>query len=350
MDENAIKTNTAEDPAKRDRSRMPKPAKAILIVLACIVTLLLILVIGINIYMHVCYATFYDRAHSEFEIPGTNSGFIVQDLNYAENEDAWLFSGYGSKGSPSPVYVRDRNGKVAKLEVQGLNGDVYTGHGSGITSNDDFVFLTCEDGYLVFNKGDLVNADGTTPVKAIAQVDLDFTPAFLNIEQGRLYAGNFYFPNDYETPQEHHILTSDSSMNMAILYEYEPDANEEYGFAQTPSRIFSIPEKVQGVTFTPEGNIVLSCSYALATSQLRTYDAAKLVQNGTFRADDSDVPLYILDSKSLIADIEAPPMTEGIEYTNGRIYISNESASNKYIFGKLYGAGVVYSISLADFI
>lgn len=43
-------------------------------------------------------------------------------------------------------------------------------------------------------------------------------------------------------------------------------------------------------------------------------------------------------------------MSEGIEYHDGRIYISEEAASNKYIFGKLYGAGVVYSLPENAFI
>ena len=37
-------------------------------------------------------------------------------------------------------------------------------------------------------------------------------------------------------------------------------------------------------------------------------------------------------------------MAEGIESYDGRVYVSDESASNKYFFGKLYGAGVVYSL------
>ena len=50
------------------------------------------------------------------------------------------------------------------------------------------------------------------------------------------------------------------------------------------------------------------------------------------------MPLYYFDSTNLVSDLSAPPMSEGIEYHDGRIYISEEAASNKYIFGKLYGA------------
>lgn len=64
----------------------------------------------------------------------------------------------------------------------------------------------------------------------------------------------------------------------------------------------------------------------------------------TFMVKGKSVPLSFLERSCLVAEISAPPMTEGIEYHDGRVYISEESASNKYIFGKLYGAGDVFSI------
>lgn len=39
-------------------------------------------------------------------------------------------------------------------------------------------------------------------------------------------------------------------------------------------------------------------------------------------------------------------MTEGVESHDGLVYIAEESASNKYLFGKLYGAGMVYALTL----
>ena len=101
---------------------------------------------------------------------------------------------------------------------------------------------------------------------------------------------------------------------------------------------------------------MLSTSYGFAASHLLTYqispenmfDAARANANGdaalTFFVDGRSVPLFFLDSTNLVSDLEAPPMTEGIEYHDGRVYISEESASNKYIFGKLYGAGDVFSL------
>ncbi len=37
-------------------------------------------------------------------------------------------------------------------------------------------------------------------------------------------------------------------------------------------------------------------------------------------------------------------MSEGIENHDGKLFVSFESASNKYIFGKLYGGGAVFAV------
>ena len=57
------------------------------------------------------------------------------------------------------------------------------------------------------------------------------------------------------------------------------------------------------------------------------------------------VPLYVIDSKTLVDTIEAPPMAEEIVYLDGKIWIMNESASNKYIFGKFTTGNTLFSVN-----
>ena len=69
--------------------------------------------------------------------------------------------------------------------------------------------------------------------------------------------------------------------------------------------------------------------------------------DGTFTTGSGDeVELFCLDSRNLTEDLVGPPMQEGIESHDGRVYTTGESASNKYIFGKLCGAGRVYAVQL----
>lgn len=303
-------------------------------------------VVALNIYVRVAFGPFYDQAERVFDIPGVNAGFVCQDLDHLETTDAWLFSGYMADHSPSPLYRRDADGAVARLTVTLPDGDAFAGHGSAITSTDRYAYLACEGGYLVLDAEEVASAADGQVLGALAKVELDFSPAFMNIEGGTLYAGNFYFPGDYETPGEHRIVTADGTENPAVMYAYPADAEGAYGFAEQAARVYSIPAMVQGMAITDEGQLVLSTSYGLRSSHLLGYDLAALNPEGTFQADGATVPLYVLDSRSQVADVEAPPMTEGIESHGGKVYVSEESACNKYIFGKLYGAGYVYALEV----
>lgn len=323
-----------------------RPLKVAGIAVAVILGLAVLALIGANVYVRVAYAPFYERAEAQFPIPSVATGFVPQDLNRLDEADAWLFSGYQAGGGPSPLYRRDADGSVARLAVTLPDGTPYEGHGSAVTSTGEHVLLACEGGYLVLGAQEVAEAPDGSTVQARGLVGLDFSPAFMNVEQGMLYAGNFYFPEAYETPAHHRIATADGTENSAVMYAYAPSAEGRFGFAEQPARVYSIPAKVQGMAITPAGQMVLSCSYGLASSHLMAYDLGRAQAEGTFQADNTAVPLYVLDSRSLVADLEAPPMTEGIESYDGLVYVSEESASNKYLFGKLYGAGVVYALPL----
>lgn len=346
MNETVTSAEQAEIQDIEVQKRFPKSAKIILIVIAAILALLLIGLIAVNIYARTAFSSFYEQAENEFAIPGIDSGFVPQDLDFYDMGQTWLFSGYMADGSASPVYKRYIDGTVSEMYVKNPDGTDYTGHGSGITSTDQYIYLTCDDGYLVIDARVFITAGEGESIQALAKVDMDFSPAFLNIENGELMAGNFYISGAYETPEEHHIDNADGTQNQAVMYAYPADESAEYGFASQADRVYSIPDQVQGICAAEDGTAVFSTSYGIAPSHLLVYDFNQLDQEGTLNADGRDVPLYVFDSRSFVADIVAPPMTEGIESHDGRIYICEESASNKYIFGKLYGAGEVYSVEI----
>lgn len=327
---------------------LPKPAKIVIVIAVILVCLVLLVVVGFNIYMRTTYSSFFDDAKQEFKLPGIDSGFIPQDLDFYDQDSVWLVSGYMSDDGASPLYKRTSDGTIDKINLKDEEGSDYTGHGSAVTSTEDNVFITCEYGYLVFSAEDIISAQNGDTVTAIDKVSLDFSPAFMNIEQDGLLLGNFYHPGAYETPDEHTIATVDESDNNAVLYVYPSNLDAEYGFSRIPDRVYSIPDRVQGVCATDDGKLIFSSSYGFNPSHILIFDVTELESEGVFLADGSNVPLYVLDSRSQLEDIVAPPMTEGIETHEDRIFISEESATNKYIFGKLYGAGYVYSIDLDD--
>lgn len=345
--EGTIMSETETTKVQHQR-RLPRPVEIILIVIAAIMCLAVLAVIIVNIFVRVSFGTFYEQSGREFTIPGLDSGFIPQDIDYYDVGETWLFSGYMADGSPSPVYKRYINGEITEVFVRDADGNIYDGHGSAITSNDDFIYLTCENGYLVFDANDLIELTDGESITALKKVDVDFSPAFMNIENDELYLGNFYHPEAYETPDNHHIDTTDGTQNQAVMYVYGSNPLFQYGFSSSPVRAYSIPDRVQGICATPDEKLIFSTSYGLAGSRILAYDTEGMLPDGYFSTSSGDVPLFILDSRTQLEDLEAPPMTEGIETHEGRIFISNESATNKYIFGKLYGANEVLSIPIPE--
>ena len=239
--------------------------KGLAIAVGSLLGLAAVAVAGFNIYIHATYADFYQQARQEFPIPDINGGFVPQDMAWLEGSQQWLFSGYMGDHGPSPLYRTSESGtNVVKFFVTNPDGSTYVGHGGGVTADGQFTFLTTEGGYLVLNTQEVATAEEGAQVQAIAQVDIGIDPAFINIQNGALYTGVFYYETDYPTPAEQHLTAPDGTQNKAVMYVFDADADGEFGYANGPSRVFSIPDRVQGVCFNSQGQMVLSCSWGAA--------------------------------------------------------------------------------------
>lgn len=320
--------------------------RIILGVIAGLFALVMIVVLAFVGYMRITYASFFEQATAAFDTPGMTTGFIPQDLDYMEGSDVWLFSGYIDEKQPSPVWKRLGQNYSSVFYVNMPDGTPYAGHGSGITSYGDKVLLTTDGGYLVLAAQDVSAATDGSTITAIDSVEVGFDPAFLNAQNDVLYTGVFYMEGTYDSPDEMHLKAPDGRENHAVMYAYAADANTTSGFADMPQAVYSIPDKVQGVALASDSKMAFSTSWGFSASQIFLYDSSRMLQQGTYSVNGQDVPLYFCDQTSHVGTVEAPPMMEGIDQFDGRLYLSNEAASNKYIFGKLYGAQTVYWLKL----
>lgn len=157
--------------------------------------------------------------------------------------------------------------------------------GSAITTTDRYAFLACEDGCLVFDAADLATVGAGGTVDVISSVDLEITPAFMNVENDTLYAGTFHLIPSYPAPDAHHLIAPSGNENAGVIFAYPADVNAPYGFATQAAYVYSIPDAVQGMAVLPDGNIMLSSSYGLTSSHLRTYDVYDAQQGAAFLVD-----------------------------------------------------------------
>ena len=309
--------------------------KVLLYILIAVVMLLLVLRFGVT----AVYFDFFDHAQSEFLIPGLASNWVPQGFDYLESEKVYLMCGYMSDDTASRVYVRQEDGQTHYVELLYADGTPYRKHAGGICASGKYVYVAGDDGVDVFLLSDVLEEQ---EAKKLGKIVTGHDMAYCSFYNGYLLAGNFYHPETYETPAEHRITTPAGDSNTSLMIIFKMDENVEFGIDPTPVAAFSAPEKVQGVCFTSDDEIVLSTSYSVKSSHLY-YHRIDTARSATVTACGVEVPLYYLDSATLTDTVTLPPMSEELVYMDGRVQVMCESACNKYIFGKFIRGYQVFS-------
>lgn len=306
-----------------------------------IVVALLLLLLALRFGVTVVYFDYFNNAEAEFMTPGLTSAWVPQGFDYVQKDELYLMSGYMSDGTASRVYVRKDNGDTHFVELKNADGTDYTRHSGGVCQNGEFVYVAGKKGVEVFRYKDFLSQGSAVNVGTISA---DYEIAFCSIYKGYLFAGNFYYPGTYETPEEHRITTPAGDANTSLITIYKVDELEEFGVNPKPVAAISAPDKIQGVCFTYDDEIVLSTSYSVPSSHLY-YHRIDTGRSSSIEVCETEVPLYYLDSATLIETVTLPPMSEELVFKDGRVYILCESACNKYIFGKFIRGYQVFSYS-----
>ena len=99
--------------------------------------------------------------------------------------------------------------------------------------------------------------------------------------------------------------------------------------------ILAAPDRIQGITLTGTDKVVLSQSYGRNNkSTLFFYDnPIGEKPHSTTNLNGKQVPVFFLDGKLPCETVQAPPMTEGLAYADGVLYILFESGADKYANG-----------------
>ncbi len=307
------------------------------VILAASIALLssLLLLLLVNTVFHIVYADFYANAERDFKIPGLNSKFVPQGIE--ETPKGVIVSGYMKDKSASRIYITDGK-KSSFAELFNADGTPHTGHGGGIDFFGDRVFLTGNGVINILSLEDI--ADGNGKAKISGTFDPIVSPAWCCVKNGYLLTGSFASKTikSYPPRAEEIIKTPAGEENVALVLAFKLDEHAPLGISESPEFAISTGEKVQGLSFADDGTIILSTSYGLSSSELIFHSVEKMLsREGKYKIQDGEIPLYFLDGTSRIKTIKAPPMAEELMVKDGYVYIMNESASDKYIFGKLLG-------------
>lgn len=298
------------------------------------------------------YDAFYSRTEVEFAQPGIEAGYTQQGLTFDEESGLFLLSGYMTDSSlASRIYVVDESAESASeryVELK-LDGENFNGHLGGIAVYGDTVWLGDERTVYTVRLSDVLSAESGASVSITGSFSVINKASFLNVTDGKLWVGEFYRDGSYEVDESHRLTTPAGDTNYAFVSEYNIDESAPNGLSSlVPERILSVTAQVQGMTISAEGKFVLSTSYSLPNSKIYIHENVLAGEAGsTFEVESVDVPVYFLDSSSLIETIDAPCMAEEVVYKDGKVYVSFESACKKYRVFVREQLKDIYSFELA---
>ena len=326
-----------------------KAIKITAIVLGTIVALFLVLYAVLAIIRSIAYKESMKLREYVCTIPEIGSGYAPQGIGYSEEQDLYIMTGYDKDGNtvlylvkenvPTRVYLADETGGELK------------GHAGGVTCTKDYVYIA--NGYRldVYSLNELMNANGNR-ISALSHFSVDNSASFCFSDNENIYVGEFYRPGNYETDSAHHYVTPNGDENKAIVSCYPLDADGAID-AVSPKYAISITGLVQGFA-VKDGTFILSRSYGLKNSQIEYY--SELKEDGatvkiTFKLEpergEMQIPLYYLDSTNLVKSLTLPAFSEDLTVKGDRVIVTNESACNKYIVGKLFAGNKVYSYPIS---
>ena len=300
--------------------------KGLVILIVAILCLVLLLVGGLNIAKFPIYSEYYSMEETLCTNPGLDDGFVCQGICVSEENGVILVSGYMADKSNSRIYVTDFESNSYFVELTRNGGEKYTGHAGGIALTGDTVYISNGSKLYVFSLTDVLNAKNGEKVDIGEGVKVSSAASFVYADEEYVYVGEFNNPAE---EQKEHIYGE----NHSIIEKYSHDDLEN------PVKIYSIGDYAQGVCFTPDGKVILSTSYGLTSTVYYVYNEADATDTGEML---DGAPVYMLGE--CVREIKGPAMGEDLDYYNGKVITLTESASNKYIFGKLFFANDIVAL------
>lgn len=295
------------------------------------------------------YRDFYASSFKEFVIPDLNHNFVPQGLEYCTDNDVFLISGYMSDTGTVRLYVvnKDRTYRMIKVKID--NDENLISHAGGICINGEYIYIAGCDGKCYVIQAKLVLDGQSDYVTVNGSFNTGNEATFCYVYDKHLFVGEYYHILKYSTNETHHIITPAGDENKALIVSFPLDNSCTLGVKEEPVAAYSIPERIQGMCFSDDGRVILSASSIFSGSQLYFYDYIQLSDSEDYiEIQNITVPLYYFDSSNILQEKEILPKAEGIIFLNGRLYMLFESASNRFIYGKLINGQFLYSIELYE--
>lgn len=270
-----------------------------------------------------------EYSEDSFAIPGLDKGFVPQGICYVEALDAFAISGYIKGESSRIFFVSNKDGEVKELilkdftkhtgGIASYGADIWVSAG-GSDKAGGFVYHLSVASVLFAKDGDEIEFDGSFQTQVRGST--------LCCDGDMLYVAEFYEKRDYPVNPDH---AAGENKAWAVGYELPVMPYEYDGGEKEPDVILSIPEKVQGMAISADGNILFSSSYGrFNDSSLYVYKPLDSWTHQDIDYNGKAVSLYVSDESSFLTKIKMPTLMEGIDVEGDGLYVLFESGAAEY--------------------
>lgn len=290
------------------------------------------------------YQAFNNISEAKYRIPGLEDDFIPQGLDYSEEKDLIIISGYYKENNdrhPSSVLytVNGTNGKVeGRYNIKLPSGNYYKGHAGGVAVTSKNIFIGNWNNLYRISLSQLNNLEGDTlQIDQVIQVPV--RASFCNFSNGILWAGDFYIPGNEYTLPENRPWPEGTTREMPWIVGFELENTEsEFGTNwnsetmsyATPNYVFLCNQSVQGFTFI--GNkAVTSCSFNRTNNSNISIHANPLDSKNTSTVILNGVNVPVWDMTKREAKYTTMPLSEGVCDRNGKLLVLFESGAKFFL-------------------
>ena len=294
------------------------------------------------------YKDFLAKSEKSYLSPALAGKMIPQGMDIWEERGWLLISGY----FPSVdivdcsiiVAIDMKSGAyVGEYYLTNTDGTPHTSHAGGVAVTSKNIFIANGSTLFRVPLTEIVNAGQCGKIKIADTISVPTRASFCNFSGGYLWVGDFQYGTSYPTDEYRHMTNREGNQYLAwsVGYELSDETENEIkaeamvsGSFATPDVVLSITERIQGMAVSGS-KIILSQSYGRNNkSTLFFYENPIEGKAHTeVELNGVKVPVYFLDGKLSCEKIQAPPMTEGLAYADGTLYILFESGADKYANG-----------------
>lgn len=283
-------------------------------------SLILVVLLSLNIVKFSIYSDYYSIREIVCTNHGLNDNYVSQGTAITNDGNYVITSGYMKDKTASRIYITNTsNNTFHCVSFLKPDGKAAKYHFGGVAVSNDTIFLASNDSIFTVSLTEAMNNDELT-LNLLFEVNN--SASFVFVDDTYIYVGEFYDGKQYVTENS---LTYNNKTYNAIVEQYT------LGSYTAPYAVYGIRDKVQGFAVSDKGDMLLSTSFGLTSSNFYYYKNTSVINTGETYLS---APLYVLENEDF--KLSGPAMSEDLDFLNGKFYTNFESACNKYIFGKFF--------------